>query len=167
MAIDQTRAGFAQSTAASGADARLFLREEELDRAADLILASAKAFFRAAEQPLSRWSLGPAHYRALAAIRREPNLTVSVLMTRLGVRKQSLARVLNELEKAALIVRAPSPADRRARLLTLTEAGITAEREASAALRERLAQVFRATGADAVLGARSVLTALIQGEDPR
>ena len=41
-----------------------------------------------------------------------------------------------------------------------------AERAASAALRERLGQVFRLTGADAVAGARAVLAALGEtGED--
>jgi len=142
------------------------LREDELDRASDLILASARAFFRAAEPPLARWSLGPAHYRALAAIRREPSLSVSDLIARLSVRKQSLARVLNELEKAGLIARRENPADRRARLLSLTPDGAVAEREASAALRDRLAQVFRATGAESVLAARRVLTALVEGEEP-
>jgi DNA-binding MarR family transcriptional regulator len=166
MAIDQTRANFAQVGAQSGADARLFLREEELDRAADLILASARAFFRAAEPALSRWSLGPAHYRALAAVRREPGIGVSGLIARLGVRKQSLARVLNELERAGLIVRRESAVDRRARLIDLTPEGVNAEREASAALRERLAQVFRATGAEAVMGARCVLGALAEEGNP-
>jgi DNA-binding MarR family transcriptional regulator len=165
MAIDQTRATFIQPQPPAGADARLFLREDELDRAADLILGAARAFFKAAEGPLSRWNLGPAHYRALAAIRRDPDLTVSDLMSRLQVRKQSLARVLNELEKAGLIARAPSPTDRRARLLSLTPEGVTAEREASTALRERLSQVFRATGPESVVAARLVLAALVKGQE--
>lgn len=162
MATDQTRANFAQNPPPSGAEARLFLREDELDRAADLILAAARTFFKAAEPSLSRWNLGPAHYRALAAIRRDPDLTISDLLARLHVRKQSLARVLNELEAAGLLERRPSPKDRRARLLRLTPDGAIAEREASTALRERLAGVFRAKGPDAVFAARSVLQALLQ-----
>jgi len=162
MATHQTRAGSKQNPPASSAEARLFLREDELDRAADLILAAARTFFKAAEPSLSRWKLGPAHYRALAAIRREADLTISELLQRLHVRKQSLARVLNELEAAGLIERRPSPKDGRARLLRLTPEGAIAERDASNALRERLAGVFRAKGPDAVFAARSVLTALLQ-----
>jgi DNA-binding MarR family transcriptional regulator len=91
---------------------------------------------------------------------------VKTLQTRLGVRKQSLQRVLNELEDARMLVRAPGQRDRRERLVTLTEAGREAERAASAALRERLAQVFRLAGADAVAGARAVLAALAEtGEE--
>jgi DNA-binding MarR family transcriptional regulator len=141
-------------------EGRLYLREDELDRAVDLVFAATRRFWKAAETALEAHDLGPAHYRALAAIRREEGLTVSALQARLGVRKQSLARVLGELEAAGLAKREPGKSDRRQRLLALTEAGRAAERAASAALRERLAQVFRSAGADAVAGARAVLAAL-------
>jgi DNA-binding MarR family transcriptional regulator len=141
-------------------DGRLYLREDELDRAAELIFRAARQFWRAAEGPLAAQELGPAHYRALAAVRREEGMPVKALQARLGVRKQSLQRVLNELEAAGLIARIPGARDRRERLLTLTDLGREAERAASAALRERLGQVFRLAGADAVAGARAVLAAL-------
>jgi DNA-binding MarR family transcriptional regulator len=146
-------------------DGRLYLREDELDRAADLLFRAARQFWRAAEGPLAAKELGPAHYRALAAVRREEGLPVKALQARLGVRKQSLQRVLNELEAAGLLVRAPGERDRRERLLRLTDLGREAERAASAALRERLGQVFRLAGADAVAGARAVLAALAAGSE--
>ena len=150
-------------------DGRLYLREDELDRAADLVFRAARRFWRAAEGPLAENELGPAHYRALAAIRRGEGapggLPVKQLRALLGVRKQSLQRVLNELEDAKFLVRAPGLRDRRERLLTLTELGREAERAASAALRERLGQVFRLAGADAVAGARTVLAALAETGD--
>ncbi len=150
-------------------DARLYLREDELDRAAELVFQAARRFWRAAEGPLAESDLGPAHYRALAAVRRGEGvpggLPVKALQERLGVRKQSLQRVLNELEAAGLLVRAPGLRDRRERLLALTELGREAERAASAALRERLGQVFRLAGADAVAGARAVLAALAETGD--
>ena len=155
MPVNQPR-----TTPESSSDGRLYLREDELDRAVDLVFAASRRFWKAAEAALEAHSLGPAHYRALAAIRRDEGLAVSELQTRLGVRKQSLARVLGELERAALIRREPGNADRRQRLLVMTDTGRAAERAASAALRARLAQVFRASGADAVAGARAVLAAL-------
>ncbi|MBL8560327.1 MAG: MarR family transcriptional regulator [Hyphomonadaceae bacterium] len=149
-----------------GLEGRLYLREDELDRAAELVFRAARTFWRAAEGPLAEQDLGPAHYRALAAIRREEGLAVKTLQARLGVRKQSLQRVLNELEVAGMLARQPGVRDKRERLVTLTDAGREAERAASAALRERLGQVFRLTGAEAVAGARVVLAALAEtGED--
>ncbi|HWA01667.1 MAG TPA: MarR family transcriptional regulator [Caulobacterales bacterium] len=158
MPVNQTR------PSAAGSEGRLYLKEDELDRAVDLVFAAARRFWKTAEDVLEAHELGPAHYRALAAIRREEGLPVSDLQARLGVRKQSLARVLGELEKSGLIARAPGRQDRRQRLLTLTPHGRDAEREASAALRERLGQIFRAAGADAVAGARIVLSALAEDE---
>jgi DNA-binding MarR family transcriptional regulator len=149
----------------SAAEGRLFLREEELDRAADLVLRAARRFFGAAEAALQAYDLGPAHYRALAAIRREEGLSVGALIEALGVRKQSLHRVLEELEKADLVARVRGDRDRRERRVMLTEAGREAERAASAALRERLAVVFRAAGVEAVSGARIVLSALADPVD--
>jgi DNA-binding MarR family transcriptional regulator len=149
----------------AGPERRLYLREEELDQAVDLFFLAARRFWRNAEDALSARNLGPAHYRALAAIRRsEAPPSVSALRERLGVRKQSLARVLKELLRAELIAKIPDRQDRRQRLLTLTEAGRVAERDASAALRERLAQAFRAVGSEAVHGAREVLQALSADE---
>lgn len=150
----------------AGPEGRLYLREDELDRAVEMVFRAARQFWRAAEGPLSELDLGPAHYRALAAVRREEGLAVKTLQARLGVRKQSLQRVLNELEAAGLLARAPGVKDKRERLVRLTDAGRDAERAASAALRERLGQVFRLAGADAVAGARAVLAALAEtGED--
>ncbi len=149
-----------------GPEARLYLKEDELDRAVELVFAATRNFWRAAEGPLEARGLGPAHYRALAAIRRDEGLPVSALREHLAVTKQSLARVLSELEREALIERLPGPADRRQRLLHLTAAGRTAERDASAALRDRLAHVFRMAGADAVAGARLVMAALAAEEAP-
>lgn len=150
--------------AGAGPEHRLYLREEELDQAVDLLFLATRRFWRAAQGPLAAHDLGPAHYRALAAIRRSEALTVSALREKLSVTKQSLARVLTELEAAGFIARAAGARDRRERVLSLTEEGRNAEREASAALRERLAQVFRSAGAEAVLGARLVLAALAEDE---
>jgi DNA-binding MarR family transcriptional regulator len=88
-----------------------------------------------------------------------------VLLSQLKVRKQSLARVLNDLERAGLIVRERSTRDGRARAVVLTAAGEAAERATSAALRERLAEVFRVSGAEAVAGARLVLSALAKDSE--
>jgi DNA-binding MarR family transcriptional regulator len=145
------------SAPTAGPEGRLYLREEELDRAAALIFEASRAFWAAASGPLSEKDLGPAHYRALAAIRRQEGLSVGSLQDLLGVRKQSLQRVLGEIEDAGLIVRVVAPGDRRQRQLRLTDAGRSAEQAVSAALRERLLEAFRLAGADAVAGARRVL----------
>lgn len=152
----------------SSSDPRLYLTEEALDQSVELLLAATRRFWSRAETALAPHGLGPAHYRALAAIRRRPGLTVTQLRETLGVRKQSLARVINDLLKAELIAREIGDRDRRERFLRLTEKGAAAEALASSALRERLAEAFRAAGADAVAGARLLFDqlALDAGDTP-
>ena len=147
---------------APAADARLYLKEEELDRAVELLFAATRRFGRGADPILAARGLGPAHYRALSAIRRGEGLAVTTLREVLGVRKQSLARVLDDLDAAGLVTRAPGAQDRRERRLFLTDAGRAVEAEVSTALRDRLAAVFRTCGAEAVAGARTVWAALAE-----
>jgi DNA-binding MarR family transcriptional regulator len=154
-----------------GAGTRLYLREDELDRAIDLFGRAHRSLWQAAQDRLHAHALGPAHLRALAAVRRLSEAgtgpSVGALQANLGVRKQSLARVLTELETAGLVRRAaPAGGDRRQRLLALTPAGKEAEQAASAALRERLAAAFRRVGPEAVAGARGVLAALLEPDAP-
>lgn len=153
-----------------GGGNRLYLREDELDRAIDLFGRAHRSLWQAAQERLNAHALGPAHLRALAGIRRLGEAgqgpSVGALQSHLGVRKQSLARVLDELESAGLMRRAPpAGGDRRQRLLALTSAGIEAEQAASAALRDRLAAAFRRVGPDAVAGARGLLAALLTEDD--
>lgn len=148
-------------------EAKAQLKEEELDHAVELIFAAQRNFWRVAEAPLGQRGLGPAHYRALAAIRRAEGQPVTKLRMRLGVKKQSLARVLVDLHSAGFIERIPGMTDRRNRLLALTPAGRAAEREASAALRERVKEVFLEVGPEAVRGAAAVMMALARREEPK
>jgi DNA-binding MarR family transcriptional regulator len=114
---------------------------------------------------LAERGLGPAHYRALFVIRRAESQPVSNLRRRLGVRKQSLARVLVDLHKAGLIERNMGMTDRRNRLLTLTAAGRAAEQEATAALHKELRKVARRAGPEALVGSYAVLRLMAKGDE--
>lgn len=50
-------------------------------------------------------------------------ITVSGLAELAGVRKQTMAQAVDQLERAGYVERRPSPRDRRARLVFLTERG--------------------------------------------
>ena len=78
---------------------------------------------RAVDQNLGERGMGRAHHRALYFIGRHPDISVSELLSILGVTKQSLGRVLTELEGRALVETRIGDRDRRQRLLRLTDAG--------------------------------------------
>jgi DNA-binding MarR family transcriptional regulator len=142
----------------------LFLREEELRQGMELMLFAYRDVMAAADRTLAEHGLGRAHHRAVYFIGRHPGLSVSDLMAMLGITKQSLSRVVKELESAGFVETREAPNDRRRRLLTLTQAGETLERALTDAQRRRFAHAYREAGAAAVEGFRQVLLALTADE---
>ena len=75
----------------------LFLREEEIRAAQDLLFFAYRDFTNAADVILEELGLGRAHHRALHFIGRNAGMSVGELLGILRITKQSLARVLNAL----------------------------------------------------------------------
>lgn len=146
---------------ASAGSNLLFLREEEIRLAQDLLFFAYRDFTNAADVILDELGLGRAHHRALHFIGRNPGITVSDLLGILRITKQSLARVLTALIEQGYVVQAPGRADRRQRLLTLTPQGQVLERRLFERQRERLTAAYREAGANAVEGFRRVMRGIM------
>jgi DNA-binding MarR family transcriptional regulator len=138
----------------------LFLREEEIRAAQDMMFFAMRDLTASADVMLAELGYGRAHHRALHWIGRRPNLTVGELLAILGVTKQSLTRVLGPLVTAGYVAQAPGPMDRRQRLLSLTESGLKLERQLFDTQRERMLAAYREAGGPAVDGFRRVLRGL-------
>ncbi len=139
----------------------LFLREEDMRAAQDLLFFAYRDFTQAADELLGGLRLGRAHHRALHFIGRHPGMTVSELLGILRITKQSLARVLTELIAKDYVVQEQGRSDRRQRLLTLTPAGVALERQLFERQRERLAAAYREAGGAAVDGFRRVMRGIM------
>lgn len=147
-----------QAPAGSGL---LFLREEEMRLAQDLLFFAYRDFTNAADVILDELGLGRAHHRALHFIGRNPGITVSDLLAILRITKQSLARVLSVLVRQGYVVQTPGRVDRRQRLLSLTPQGQALERRLFERQRERLTAAYREAGANAVEGFRRVMRGIM------
>ncbi len=139
----------------------LFLREEQMRLAQDLLFFAYRDFTGAADIILAELGLGRAHHRALHFIGRNPGMTVGDLLAILRITKQSLARVLNELVSRGYVGQTAGQTDRRQRLLTLTPQGTALERRLYERQRERLAAAYREAGGPAVEGFRQVMRAIM------
>jgi len=62
-------------------------------------------------------------YVVLSALRDAPQSTQAALAEKIGADKTRIIATLDDLQAAGLITRDPDPADRRARLLSITTAG--------------------------------------------
>jgi DNA-binding MarR family transcriptional regulator len=139
----------------------LFLREAEIRRGIELMHFGYGRLFEAVDHKLEAEGLGRAHHRALYFIARQPDLTVSRLLTLLGITKQSLGRVVNELTERALIETRVGRDDRRQRLLRLTPAGAKLESALFEILRARMSAAYVDAGPAAVAGFWLVLEGLV------
>jgi len=139
----------------------LFLREEEIRLAQDLLFFAYRDFTGAADVILDELGLGRAHHRALHFIGRNPQTTVTELLGILRITKQSLARVLGVLVEQGYVTQAPGRDDRRQRLLSLTPKGEALERRLFNRQRERLSAAYRDAGGPAVEGFRRVMRGIM------
>jgi DNA-binding MarR family transcriptional regulator len=139
----------------------LFLREEEIRTAQDLLFFALRDLNAAPDDLLAEFDFGRAHHRCLHWIARRPGLKVGELLTILGITKQSLTRVLGPLIREGFVAQAPGQQDRRQRLLTLTEKGAALERRVFETQRERLSAAYREAGAASVEGFKRVLRGMM------
>jgi DNA-binding MarR family transcriptional regulator len=145
----------------------LFLREEELRQAMELLFFAYRDFTRVPDQILANYGFGRAHHRVIYFVGREPGITVSELLRLLQITKQSLSRVLSQLVREGFIEQKPGTRDRRQRRLELTEKGRELERELSENQRRLIAAAYREAGAEAVEGFRRVMLGMIEEGDRR
>ena len=143
----------------------LFLREEELRQGMELLFYAYRDFTGEPDAMLAEYKFGRAHHRAIYFVGRNPQITVSELLTILKITKQSLSRVLSELVKQGFVTQRAGRRDRRQRLLELTAKGHELERRLSESQRNRIAEAYRQAGAEAVEGYRKVLLGMINEED--
>lgn len=143
----------------------LFLREDEIRRGIELLYFGYTALVREADAMLAREGFGRAHHRALYFIARRPGLAVGELLRLLSITKQSLGRVLTDLQAHGLVEQSIGTQDRRQRLLRLTEVGAALESRLFAQLEAGMADAYREAGQQAVTGFWAVLMGLVPTPD--
>jgi DNA-binding MarR family transcriptional regulator len=139
----------------------LFLREEELRLAQDLLFFGYRDFTAGADEILAGMNMGRAHHRVLHFVGRRPGITVGDLLGILAITKQSLGRVLQPLMEDGYVIQTPGRADRRQRLLALTDKGAALERRLFDRQRETVMRAYREAGPAAVEGFRRVMRGLM------
>ena len=145
----------------------LFLREDEIRRGIELLYFGYTRLTNAVDQELAKHGLGRAHHRALYFIARQPDLTVGELLKLLAITKQSLGRVLKELQQQDFILSSPGVIDRRQKLLRLTDKGARLETELFRQLRQRLSSAYVSAGQESVTGFWHVLEGLVPESDKK
>lgn len=102
-----------------------------------MVVPLGRALARAEEPILRDCGLTMWSYRVLLALAGRPARSQVALAEQIGADKTRLIPVLDELQESGLIERQPDPADRRARLLSVTPDGHRACATAQARIQRR------------------------------
>lgn len=135
----------------------LFLREEVLRNSIEQLFFAYRDFTGEADAILADRDMGRAHHRVIYFVGRNPNITVSDLLSILKITKQSLSRVLSRLVDDHYIISTQGPSDRRQRLLSLTDKGIALEKELTSVQKDRFSKAYKKAGVESVDGFLRVL----------
>jgi DNA-binding MarR family transcriptional regulator len=112
---------------------------------------------------LNEIGFGRAHHRVLHFVHRYPGMRVADLLEILQITKQSLARVLRELIKEGYVAQRSGEADRRERLLFVTqEGGALADRLAAPQLL-KIGETLGTLGAEGRDGVARFLAGMMAG----
>ena len=104
---------------------------------AAMIVPLGRALMAAELPVLRRHGLTMWGYVVLLALNEEPVRTQAALAESIGADKTRIIGVLDGLQQAGLITRAPDPADRRVHLLSLTAQGRRARAAAQAGIQRQ------------------------------
>ena len=105
----------------------LYLKDEQIKDFIEQIFHAYRETYSDPKQVLKKYSFGSAHLRVIILIERHEGITVSGLLNKLKITKQSLGRVLNQLIDEGYVRQDTDMKDGRRRLLTLTKAGVFLE----------------------------------------
>jgi DNA-binding MarR family transcriptional regulator len=95
----------------------------------DLLMRAARTLRRRFGAVLAPWDLSPHQARALRVVGSGDGVRLSELAEALRIAPRSATEVADGLQERGLVERAADPTDRRAVVLTVTEAGRQVQRE--------------------------------------
>ncbi|MEU4337067.1 MarR family winged helix-turn-helix transcriptional regulator [Micromonospora lupini] len=95
-----------------------------------------RGYVRAAEHTLTDFPGGPRGYQVLTAAATGPARNQGAIAEELGIDRTVLTYLIDDLERPGFVARRADPADRRSRLVDVTDAGRVAWEQRREALRQ-------------------------------
>jgi DNA-binding MarR family transcriptional regulator len=109
----------------------------------ELFWAVARRLRHRTRETLAPWNVSPSQSRALGVLQRHGALRPGALAEQLRIAARSATELVDDLQERGLVERRPDPADRRATLVALTDAGTSAAEAIGSARREEGERFFR------------------------
>ena len=142
----------------------LYLKDEQIKDFIQLLFYAYRETFSDPKTILSNKYFGPAHLRSLNLIERHPGISLSELIYKLKVTKQSLNRVLRGLIKAKMIKQIKDAHDTRKKKLYLEKEGKIFFEAVYNTQKKRIFNALKNSNADSVIKFKEVLKKIIDGK---
>ena len=139
----------------------LYLKDHQLKEYIEKIFNGYRETVADAKKVLDKHSLGTAHNKVIHLISLYEGITISSLLRKLKVTKQSLNRVLNDLMKIKAIEFKRDEIDTRVKHVYLTEEGEKLFEEIFTAQKQRIYDAFLSSDSNDVISFDKVLKKII------
>ena len=139
----------------------LYLKDDQIKDFIEQIFYAYRETYSDPKKILKKYSFGTAHHRAIHLIERHEGLTVSDLLHKLKITKQSLNRVLRDLIKNKSVLIKKGEIDCRQRHIFLNEKGQKLFDEIFLEQKKRIYNALSGTDSDSVLKFKNVLKRII------
>ena len=142
----------------------LYLKDDDLKQYIEKIFLGYRETVSDARNVLNKYSIGVAHNKVIHLISLYEGITISELLRKLKVTKQSLNRVLKDLINLKAIKYEKDQVDTRIKHVFLTEEGEKLFNEIFSAQKKRIYQAFSTSKANEVVSFDNVLKKIINGK---
>tara|TARA_B100001094_G_C17821607_1_gene618789 strand:- start:255 stop:692 length:438 start_codon:yes stop_codon:yes gene_type:complete len=141
----------------------LYLKDEQLKDLIEKIFIGYRETFSDSKKILDKYSIGLAHNKVIHLLSMYEGITISDLLKKLKVTKQSLNRVLKDLIKLEVIFFKKDDFDTRMKHIYLNEKGKKISNEIFEIQKKRIYNALLNSNSDEVINFDNVLNKIING----
>ncbi len=141
----------------------LYLKDEQLKHLIEKLFLSYRETFADSKKVLNKYQIGLAHQKTIHLISMYEGISISELMRKLKVTKQSLNRVLKDLIKLEVIFFSKDEYDTRIKHIFLNEKGKEIFNEIFEVQKKRIYNALLNSSSQEVLSFDEVLNKIING----
>ncbi len=141
----------------------LYLKDDQLKDLIEKIFIGYRETFSDSKKILNKYSIGIAHQKVIHLISMYKGISITELLKKLKITKQSLNRVLKDLIKLNMIIFKKDDQDTRVKHLFLSEKGDRIFNEIFEIQKKRIYQALLNSSSEEVINFDNVLKKIING----
>tara|TARA_B100001564_G_scaffold335313_1_gene324561 strand:- start:388 stop:825 length:438 start_codon:yes stop_codon:yes gene_type:complete len=139
----------------------LYLKDQKLKDLIEKLFVSYKKTFSDSKKILDKHSIGIAHHKVIHLISMYRGITISQLLKKLKITKQSLNRVLKDLIKLEIIIFKKNEKDTRVKHVFLNQKGEKISNEIFELQKKRIYNALLNSSSEEVVNFDNVLSKII------